>query len=611
MRTRFVLPLLLILFLGIGCAEDSVQTAAKVSYSVSFPELAQHRARITARFEGVPTGQVLEVRMARTSPGRYALHEFARHVVDLEVHDGAGNPLSVIRPDPHQWNVSGHDGVVEVAYSVFGDRADGTFNGFDRTFAHMNGPATWLWARGQGDAPIDVTFNLPDSTWEVATQLVPGDEANRFSAPDLYYLMDSPVRLADMDWFSVEREGQQLRIALQHEGTPEQAAAWAENVWKIVDAQTAVFGELPRYDFGTYSFLTAYLPHVFGDGMEHRNSTVVTGTSPLNGEGTANLGTMAHEYFHQWNVERIRPVSLEPFDFEDANLSDLLWLAEGFTSYYTPLSIRRAGITSDSAFAAAATGMVNAVVNAPGRRHRSAAEMSEWATFSDRGVFGDRMDTGNTFLSYYTWGSAIGLALDLELRTRFDTSLDAFMRLMWERFGRSETPYTLADAQAALAEVSGDAAFASSFFGRFVRGREAADYAGLLTQAGMTVRPVRDGRVHRAIRVETDDSGVRLSTAPPEGTAWYAAGWDVGDRIERINGRPVASDEAFDALMDRAAPGDVWTVEGSSRGVELVTEVALEADPALEVVLMEHADMAPSYRQLAIRQAWLDGYHRP
>jgi predicted metalloprotease with PDZ domain len=379
MRTRFVLPLLLILFLGIGCAEDSVQTAAKVSYSVSFPELAQHRARITARFEGVPTGQVLEVRMARTSPGRYALHEFARHVVDLEVHDGAGNPLSVIRPDPHQWNVSGHDGVVEVAYSVFGDRADGTFNGFDRTFAHMNGPATWLWARGQGDAPIDVTFNLPDSTWEVATQLVPGDEANRFSAPDLYYLMDSPVRLADMDWFSVEREGQRLRIALQHEGTPEQAAAWAENVWKIVDAQTAVFGELPRYDFGTYTFLTAYLPHVFGDGMEHRNSTVVTGTSPLDGEGTA----------------------------------------------------------------------------------------------------------------------------------------------------------------------------------------------------------------------------------------WYAAGWDVGDRIERINGRPVASDEAFDALMDRAAPGDVWTVEGSSRGVELVTEVALEADPALEVVLMEHADMAPSYRQLAIRQAWLDGYHRP
>ena len=605
MRMRSLLFLFFVILLVMGCGGDARPAVSNVTYVVSFPELAQHRARIVARFEGIPAGQDLELRMARTSPGRYALHEFARHVVDLEARDGAGNRLDVTRPDPHQWNVAGHDGVVEVTYSLFGDRADGTFNGFDRTFAHMNAPATWLWVRGQQDAPIDITFEMPDSTWEVATQLVPTEDSHRFTAPDLYYLMDSPVRLADMDWFSVDRDGQEIRIALQHDGTDAQAAAWAENVWKIVDAQTAVFGELPRYDHGTYTFLTAYLPHVFGDGMEHRNSTMVTSTSSLNDEGTANLGTMAHEYFHQWNVERIRPASLEPFDFEDANLSDALWLAEGFTSYYTPLSIRRAGVTSDSAFAASLSGMVNAVVNAPGRKHRSAVEMSEWATFSDRGVFGDRMDTGNTFLSYYTWGSSIGLALDLELRTRFDRSLDVFMRTMWERYGKEEIPYSLDDAQSALAEVSGDEAFAASFFEQFVTGREAADYATLLEPAGFMVRPVRPGKAHRAVGVVQDGDGIKVSSTAPEGTAWYQAGWDMGDVIERVNGREVTSVAAFEALLDGATPGQIWQVEGTSRGVPLATEVLIEEDPELEVVLLEETGGTPTEEQSAFRRAWI------
>ena len=610
MNNRFsrllLVPALLLTILS-GCSSESSPSATAVQYFVDFPDIVQHRARITARFEGVPAGQTLELRLARTSPGRYALHEFARHVVELQARNGTGASLDVTKPNPYQWNVTGHDGTVEVTYSLYGDRADGTFNGFDRTFAHMNGPATWLWARDQGDAPVTVSFEKPEPDWDIATQLFPTDDPDRFTAPNLYYLLDSPVRIGDLDWYTIERDSQEVRIALQHAGTQAQAEAWAANVWKIVDAQTDVFGELPSYDNGTYTFLTTYLPHVAGDGMEHRNSTVVTSTTPLNDDGTGNLGTMAHEYFHQWNVERIRPANLEPFDFEEANLSDLLWLAEGFTSYYTGLSIRRAGITMDEEYGTSLSGTVNAVINAPGRKHRSAAEMSQWATFSDRGVFGDRMDTGNTFLSYYTWGSGIGLALDLTLRTEFDASLDAFMRLMWERFGKEEISYTLDDARQTLGDLTEDPAFADSFFERYVTGREAPDYADLLGRAGLLVRPARDGQVHRAISVTDADGGVRISGAPPEGSSWYEAGWDQGDLIQRINGRPVRSRAALMRMLDAADPGDEWSVEGTSRGMDVETSVVLEEDPRLEVVLMEDAGMTPDAQQLDLRSEWMGG----
>lgn len=603
MRVRM---LLLVTALGLaGCSGAPQQSTSSVNYDVSFPNLDQHQARITAQFNGVPAGYELELRMSRTSPGRYALHDFARHVMDLRVQDGSGNSLQVTRPTPHQWNVAGHNGTVVVTYTLFGDNADGTFNGFDRTFAHMNGPATWLWARDQGDAPVSATFDIPDSSWDVATQLFPTEDSSTWTAPNLYYLLDSPVRIAPIDWHSIERGDQTIRIALQHDGTDEQADVWAENVWKIVDAQTRVFGELPRYDGGTYTFLSTYLPNVFRDGMEHRNSTVVNSTNPLSDDGTDNLGTMSHEYFHQWNVERIRPNTLEPFDFEAANLSDALWLAEGFTSYYTGLSIRRAGITTTEDYAHSLSGTLNTVINAPGRTHASAAEMSQWATFSDRGVFGDRMNTSNTFISYYTWGSAIGLGLDLTLRTRFDSSLDAFMRQLWVKHGKEEIPYTLSDVEAELASHTADEAFAADFFDRYVLGRDVMDYEPLLSEAGFVLQLAHPGEVDQAVRVEDHDDGVRITSAPAEGTSWYAAGLDSGDVISRINGRWMSSAEGFSSMLENASPGDEWLIQAISRDVDIEVTVSLQEDRRLEVVLVEENGGAPSDEALVLRAAWM------
>ena len=244
--------------------------------------------------------------MSRTSPGRYALHEFAKNVYQVSFEDGAGTSLDATRPDLHEWQVSGHDGTVRMRYTLFGDRRDGTYAAVGPDGALLNAPASFAWARGFEDRPAEVTFDLPDG-WRVATQLV--DEGDgRFRAPDLAYFLDSPVLIGDLDirsW-TVEAAGQSstIRFALDHRAPPEEYDRYLEWVKAVVDEEIAVYGALPGFDHGEYTFLASYLPWASSDGIEHRNSTVLTFPGRLPDNGLRVLGTVAHEFFHAWNIER-------------------------------------------------------------------------------------------------------------------------------------------------------------------------------------------------------------------------------------------------------------------------------------------------------------------
>src|SRR5690606_937025 len=175
---------------------------------------------------------------------------------------------------------------------------------------------------------------------------------------------------------------------------------------------------------------------------------------------------ISHEFFHIWNVERIRPASLEPFDFEEANMSGELWFAEGFTSYYTPLTLARAGIISQEDYISSLAGALNYVINSPGRDFFNPIEMSYQAPFVDAARSVDPVNRDNTFVSYYTYGSVLGLALDLSLRMEGKT-LDDFYKLMWKKYGKTEIPYSNRDIKATLAEYAG-AAFAEEFFNNYI-----------------------------------------------------------------------------------------------------------------------------------------------
>lgn len=608
---RAVVPALL---LAVPAAAQS-----RVDYEIRFPNRAHHEAEVTATFRGIPAGQPLQVRMSRTSPGRYALHEFAKNVYGVRVADGAGRPLSFTRPDPHEWDVAGHDGTVTVRYTLFGDRVDGTYAGIDATHAHLNIPATFVWARGMESAPVQVRFERP-AGWRVATQMVPTADSAVFTAPNLQYFMDSPTEVGpwDVREWTVQGPGGRpstFRLVLHHLGTPEELDRFADKARRVVAEEIALWGEPAGYDFGTYTFLADYLPWASGDGMEHRNSTILTAPASLAQNEMGLLGTVAHEFFHSWNVERIRPDALEPFDFEEANMSGELWFAEGFTSYFDDLSIRRAGLYTDAEYAETAGGIAAAVLNAPGRRYFSAVEMSMQAPFVDAAVSIDPQNRGNTFLSYYTWGSGIALGLDLTLRARFaDVTLDDYMRAVWREFGRAQTPalaparpYTVADLRRVLGEVTRDTAFADDFFRRYVEGREAVDYGALLANAGFLLRKAQAGRPWLGAQLQTaaDSAGVAVNTGPLATGSLYGAGIDRGDVIVSVDGQPTRTGDALGAVMAAHRAGDAVTVEFVQRGQRKTARMTLVENPALEAVPYEGAGMQATPRMRAFREAWL------
>ncbi|OWP63251.1 peptidase M61 [Hymenobacter amundsenii] len=602
---------LLLLSLPLALATPA-QAQAPVRYELAFPNAVHHEARITVTFRELPAGP-LHVRMARSSPGRYALHEFAKNVYDVAATDSRGQTLRLTKPDPYGWDVAGHDGTVTFTYTLFGDRTDGTYAGIDGRHAHLNMPATLAYAEGLEQRPAEVRFGLLPG-WTVASQLQPDAAGTTYSAPNLQYLMDSPTSLGEQQVCSWQEGGRTIELKVLHDGTLTELDAYAAQTKKVVKEAAAIFGGLPAYDFGRYTFVANYLPQTSSDGMEHRNSTSLTSSRPLRGPGALdNLGTVAHEFFHSWNVERLRPQDLEPFDFQRANMSSNLWFAEGFTQYFGELLLRRAGVYTDSAYAKEAlTGLVSAITLAPGAARYSPVEMSQQAPFVDAAAAIDPNNRVNTYLSYYYIGGANALALDLELRARFKTDLDTYMRTLWQQFGSKQQnyaparPYTLPDLQRVLGEVARDTAFAGQFFRQHILGHQRPDYATLLAPAGLLVRPAKPGQASLAARLSFNaaDSTATLGTTTV-GSPLYAAGLDREDVILRLDGQRISSGKSFQQRLGEHKPGDVVQLEARTRTGVRTVPVTLIEDPTLEVITYEEAKQPLSRAQKKFRAAWL------
>lgn len=588
----------------------NAHSQAPVQYDVSFDNAAHHEARITVTWQDIGD-EPLQMRMSRSSPGRYALHEFGKNVYKVWVVDGEGNQLDFTRPDPYQWDVAGHDGTVSVTYTLYADRAGGTYSGIDLTHAHLNMPATFMWARGFEDRAINVSFDPVADDWKVATQLAPTNDEFVFTAPNLQYFLDSPTELSNfsMRSWTVESNGETstFRLAVHHDGSEEDVDTFFAKAKKVVDAQIEIFGELPQFDYGTYTFIADYLPYVSGDGMEHRNSTILASTQSFIDTDFGQLGTLSHEFIHAWNVERIRPVGLEPFDFEKANMSRNLWFAEGFTSYYGGLAIRRAGESSVNDYTGGLAYSINTITNSPGRSFSSAPGMSMQAPFVDAATAIDPTNFANTFISYYTYGAALGLALDLTLRERYaGVSLDSLMQQMWQSHGKNEVPYDNGDLRRALAEVTGSERFANQFFDQYIDGQGLPDYQSLLANAGLLLRKSNAGGATLGpVSLEVDGSEVTIGSNTIIGSPLYTAGLDRGDRIVAIDRFQIRSEGRWNSALGRYKPGDTATIKYIQRGIERSAEITFAEDPALEVVTYESAEMDVTSEQVDFRLAWL------
>ena len=575
-----------------------------IVYTLDLARVNQHELGVTIDFPAVPEG-VFYVKMPQSSPGRYAQHNFARNVYDVSATGADAGAVEVDRVDPTTWAVTGHHGKVTFHYTLFANGGDGTYSGIDDRKLHLNMPASFAYGDQLNDRPVMLQLREDQRPeWEVATQLVPLGQ-RRFAAPDYYYFYDSPTMVGTMMRASFPvtsgTRTDTIDVAMVHEGTREEFDDYVVMVDSVVHAHQRVYGELPAYDYGHYTFLLAYNPWIGGDGMEHRNSTVCSAPVGLQGNEQRLIGTVSHEFFHCWNVERIRPASLEPFSFDHVNMSGELWFAEGFTSYYDDLGLARAGILSPADYAKGIAGQLNYVVNSPGRSHRSPVEMSQQAPFVDAATANDPDNYANTFVSYYTYGATLALALDLELRERGHT-LDEVMRRMWQQYGKPEIPYHIRDIQLALGTVAQDSAWAADWFSTHIYGSELPDFSTLLAPYGVDLRQaVPDSVGFYNLRLRERDGLLEVAGPVYANNPLFGAGLDQGSIITSLNGRPVNGEGNWQEAVGSLKIGERYEIGFIQLGQEKTGHFLAGSSPNFTSSLREGAAGEPVRK----RMGWL------
>lgn len=589
-----------------------IVSGQRISYIVSFPNLSHHEAQISLVVSGLSTRTAV-FRMSRSSPGRYATHEFGKNIYDIKAFDQQNAPLIIRRVDGDVYEVPRHNGYIRVQYTLYANYADGTYAGIDPDGIHFNMPAAFLWIKGLDNTPINIHFSVPDSLqWTIATQLQPTGDPWTFNARGLQYFMDCPTKIGNLryrNWTVKNPDGKAYAFRIAFDGAAEDSVltAFGIKVQNIVRQAQAVYGETPAFDYDTYTFLASINPWVHGDGMEHRNSTMISIPVAFHGEDWL-LGVFAHEFFHCWNVKRIRPKTLEPFNFEKSNMSNELWFAEGFTQYYGSLLVLRSGVGSDTAYAGnTLASLINTRVNRPGARLYSPVNASQMAVFVDAGVSVDKTNYPNIYTSYYPYGGAIALALDLELRQRFRKTLDDVMTAAWKKFGKPEIPYTIQGLEDVLADVTGDKQFAKEYFQKYVYGHEQADYKTLLAPAGFLLRNASEGKAFIGSPSYNEDQGLTITGNTLRGTPLYEAGLDIDDKITALGDQPVRNLADLTRILAGWHPGMTVNIRYLHHQLERTAGMVLQQDPQLEVVPYERAGLPVTNEILQFRKSWLGG----
>ena len=587
------------------------QTVSKLTYKISFPNASHHEAEIVLTIPDAPAGK-LTLLMSRSSAGRYATHEFGKNIYNVKAFSPDSSKLTIKQVEGDVYEINTHGPVVKVSYTLFANYVDGTYTGIDQSHAHMNMPATFMWVKGMEARPVLFQFNdLSKYGWKVATQLK-HDGGDLYSATNLQYMMDSPTELSaykETSWPVVNADGKTETIRLASHSVDGQPVIdnFGKMVQKVVMEEKAVFGELPAYDYGEYTFLQDVYGTNGGDGMEHRNSTcIVDVADKIEGNEVAMLGTFAHEYFHSWNVKRIRPKALEPFNFEHADMSGELWFAEGFTQYYGELLLVRAGFHTSEEYARTLTGLVNSVLNTPAAARYSPVMMSNYAVFSDAGVSIDPTNKINMFTSYYYYGGATALALDLRLRSEFNLTLDDYMRQVWLDYGKPYIPYTIANLEKSLTKVTKNKVFAESFFKNYIYGIQKNNYEALLAKGGYILRKANPGKAWMGqLAAKLNSGSVILTANTTIGSPVYKAGIDAGDILKKIDGKPVDGTAPLAAYLTEKKPGDVIVIEYQNRSGNHQANVTLDENPLLEVIPAEKIGQTLTPEQEIFRKQWL------
>ncbi len=549
----------------------------EISFTVAMPRPHTHLLEVDVAIKHAASGPQEELLvMPVWTPGSYLVREFARHVQDFAASNAAGQPLQWEKTNKNTWRVV-TNGAREwhATYRIYANELSVRTSELNSSHAFWNNANILMYLEGHLKTPSTLRVLAPD-VWKVATGLpaVLGQK-NTFRAENFDVLYDSPFEVSNFKTLVFNVKGVPHRIVIDGEGNydPERMR---RDVQKIVETEVEVMGgEIPYRD---YTFIL-HLRSNAGGGLEHLNSTalgyprfgfkIVTGDRATSASPNTTatperdyrgfLALVSHEFFHLWNVKRIRPDALGPFDYTQENYTKVLWVAEGITDYYADLVLRRAGLITESEYLTAAARSIQALQNTPGRLEQSVEESSfdTWIKF-----YRQDENSVNSQISYYDKGAILGLLLDLEIRKRSNNmkSLDDVLRYLYTEFFKKNRNYGPTDFQKACELMAG--ASLEDFFGRFVRGKEELDYTATLEAAGLRLDtnapPAADASAERVyFGADVADEGDRLMVRRVyAGSPAYEQGLNAGDQIVALDNMRVTKD-FFNARIAEKRPGDL------------------------------------------------------
>ncbi|WP_094798391.1 M61 family metallopeptidase [Bordetella genomosp. 5] len=582
---------------------------APVIYRLEPHDLAGHRYRITLTV-AAPAGDGQIFSLPAWIPGSYLVRDFSRQIETITARAG-GRPVALQKLDNHTWQAAPAAGALELSYTVYAWDLSVRGAHLDETHGFFNGTSVFLRVHGQDDQPCVLDLVPPAGLdWKVYTSL---PEARgmagaarrhgfgRYRAPDYDALIDHPVEMGTPQVVSFTAHGAEHELVFTGVAPRLDLARIADDVQKICATQIEFFEpRTRRAPFLDSSDRYVFMTMVTGDGyggLEHRASTaLMTSRKDLpvqgqtgQGEGYRQfLGLVSHEYFHTWNVKRIKPAAFVPYNLQSPDLTRLLWVFEGFTSYYDDLLLLRAQAITQTDYLRLVAKTISGVLRSPGRHKQSVAESSfdAWTRY-----YKQDENSPNALVSYYTKGSLVALGLDLLIRQESGgtRSLDDVMRLLWQRFGRDfyqGRAHGLAEdgLPALIQEATG--VDTRRFIQRYAYGTADVPLTELLSAQGYALQ-FKAGLNIPSLDVRTRKQGDALALATVfEGGAAHKGGLSAGDVLVAIDGLKVEAPAGLDTLLAQYRAGDRVMVHVFRRDELRAYRVRLAAPAPLDATLV-------------------------
>ncbi|WP_048906433.1 M61 family metallopeptidase [Pedobacter sp. V48] len=580
----------------------TTKSQVKIGFEVNFTEPQAHYVEMEMNISGL-TKDYVDVKMPVWAPGSYLVREFAKNVEGFSA-TANNKPVKFEKVRKNAWRVySAKAKNIKIKYRVYAFEMSVRTSFVDESHAFLSSTGIFMYPDGMLNLPSTVKVN-PFKGWgKVSTGLesVSGKPFT-YAASNFDILFDSPIEVGNQDVFEFTASGVKHEVAMYGGGNYDKEKLQVDMA-KVVEQGTAIYGENPNKH---YTFIV-HNRSVGGGGLEHLNSTVLGASRDKYADAKGYkdfLNLVAHEYYHLWNVKRLRPVALGPFDYDNENYTSNLWVAEGFTSYYENKLTHRAGFfTVDETAQALATAIAN-VVNTPGAKVQSAAEASYDAWIK---AYRPNENSNNATISYYSKGEVVGMLMDIEIAhaTKGAKSLDDVMKAMYhEYYKKLGRGYTDAEFKAMVETVSGISF--TDFWAKYVNGTGAIEYKKYFGYAGINVVDENEGKSipYLGVASKKVEGDIIVSAVSRNSSAWDG-GLNVNDQIVTVDGVPVEVAIEKMPVVTSKNVGDVITVTIRRDGLVRDIKLTLKANPNVKLVTTVNENASDGEK--AVRNRWLKG----